>query len=103
MVLERAETHDHNQVEEIKVREPGDDFEEHITAEGFERGWGVVGGGHGPDMVGLIVGLGGCMIYLYLYPHRGVNSQLGGVTSPNCHASKHWPSCPRVTELELHI
>ena len=28
MVLEKAETHDRDQVEEIEVREPGDDLEE---------------------------------------------------------------------------
>ena len=38
-MLERGETHDHYKVEEIEVREPGDDLEEHISTEGFEREW----------------------------------------------------------------
>ena len=35
--VEKAETHDYDKVEEIEVREPGDDLEVHITTEGFER------------------------------------------------------------------
>ena len=41
-MLERAETHDHDKVE-IEVREPGDDLEEYITTEGFERESGGCG------------------------------------------------------------
>ena len=37
VVLERAETHDHDQVEEIEVREPGGDLERYVATEGFER------------------------------------------------------------------
>ena len=37
VVLERAETRDHDEVEEIEVREPGGDLERYITTEGFER------------------------------------------------------------------
>ena len=64
--VEKAETHDHDKVEGIEVREPGDNLEEHIT-ERFERVWGVVAGGYGPDIVGLIVCLRGCLIYVCTY------------------------------------
>ena len=37
VVLERAETRDHDEVEEIEVRELGGDLGQYITTEGFER------------------------------------------------------------------
>ena len=40
-----GETHDHNEVKEIEPRKPGDDFQEHITTEGFERGRHLVAEG----------------------------------------------------------
>ena len=35
--VEKVETRDHDKVEEIKVREPDGDLEEHIATEGFKR------------------------------------------------------------------
>ena len=35
--IEKAETHDHDKLEEIEVREPDGDLEEHIATEGLKR------------------------------------------------------------------
>lgn len=45
--IRREETDDGDEAEEVGSREPGDDLQEDIAAEGVERHWDLVGEGLG--------------------------------------------------------